>query len=162
MKNATKFWVCEQVKDWLTEDASVGAKELQWRIKDKHKLFVHYKRVYACKELALKELFGSWDNSFNNLYTFKAEMERSCPGSIVEIDHHKVNEKIRFRRMFFAMKPCIQGFLQGCQPYLAVDSTFLTGKFRGQLACACAVDAHNWMYPVAIGVMDSETNDNWV
>ncbi|KAK3153585.1 hypothetical protein QOZ80_2BG0177830 [Eleusine coracana subsp. coracana] len=35
VKNATKFWVCDQVKDWLTEDASLGAKELQRRLKDK-------------------------------------------------------------------------------------------------------------------------------
>jgi hypothetical protein len=47
-------------------------------------------------------------------------------------------------------------------PYLAVDSTFLCEKFRGQLCIACAVDAHNWMYPVAIGVIDSKTNENWV
>ena len=51
--------------------------------------------------------------------------------------------------------------------YLAIDSTFLTGKFRGQLACAIAVDEHNWMYPIAVRVIDSETNDsetneNWI
>ena len=60
------------------------------------------------------------------------------------------------------MKPCIDGFLRGCRPYLAIDSTFLTGKYKGQLACACAVDGHNWMYPVAIGIFDSETNENWI
>ena len=60
------------------------------------------------------------------------------------------------------MKPCVEGFLRGCRPYLAVDSTFLTGKFRGQLCIACAVDGHNWMYPVVIGVIDSETNKNWI
>jgi hypothetical protein len=37
VKNARKFWVCEQVKDWLMEDASVGPTELHRRIKDKHK-----------------------------------------------------------------------------------------------------------------------------
>jgi len=56
------------------------------------------------------------------------------------------------------MKACVEGFLRGCRPYLAVDSTFLSGKFRDQLCIACAVDGHNWMYPVAIGVIDSETN----
>jgi hypothetical protein len=162
VKNANKFWICEQVKDWLMEDASVGAKELQRRIKDKHKVLINYKRVYAGKELAHQQLFGSWDSSFNNLYRFKAEVERVCPGSFVVIDHHIIAEKIRFLRMFFAMKPCIEGFLKGCRPYLAIDSTFLTGKFRGQLACAIAVDGHNWMYPVAIGVIDSETNENWI
>ena len=60
------------------------------------------------------------------------------------------------------MKPCIDGFLKGCRPYLAIDSTFLIGRFRGQLACAIAVDGHNWMYPVAVGVFDSETNENWI
>ena len=144
------------------EDASVGGKELQRRIKDKHKVYINYKRVYAGKELARTQLFGSWDSSFNNLYRFKAEVERCCPDSFVVIDHHKIAEKVRFHRMFFAMKPCIDGFLNGCRPYLAIDSTFLTGKFRGQLACAIAVDGHNWMYPVAVGVIDSETNENWI
>jgi len=52
------------------------------------------------------------------------------------------------------MKPCVEGFLRGCRPYLAVDSTFLVGKFRDQLCIACVIDGHNWMYPIAIGVID--------
>jgi hypothetical protein len=144
------------------EDASVGPKELQRRIKDKHKVEVPYKRVFAGKELAHTQLFGSWDQSFDNLYRFKAEIERCSPGSIVVIDHHTVCEQIRFNRLFFAMRQCIDDFLIGCRPYLAIDSTFLTGRFRGQLACAIAVDGHNWMYSVAVGVFDSETNKNWI
>ena len=30
------------------------------------------------------------------------------------------------------------------------------------MCVACAVDGHNWMYPVAVGVVDSESNENWV
>ncbi|XBI07441.1 hypothetical protein VPH35_135347 [Triticum aestivum] len=97
------------------------------------------------KLLALKQLYGDWDISFDNLYRFKAQVESCCPGSIVQIDHHTINGKIRFRRIFVAMKPCIEGFLSGCRPYLAIDSTFLTGRFKGQLASATAVDGHNWM-----------------
>jgi hypothetical protein len=80
----------------------------------------------------------------------------------VVIDHHTINGKIRFRRFFLAMKPCIEGFISGCRPYLAIDSTFLTGKFKGQLANASTVDGHNWLFPVCFGVFDSETNDNWI
>jgi hypothetical protein len=109
----------------------VGAKELQRRIKDKHKIEVNYKRAYAGRELALKQLYVNWDKSFDNLFRFKEEIESSCPGSFVVIDHHTVNEKIRFRRLFFALKPCVDDFLKGCRPYLAVDSTFLTGMFKG-------------------------------
>ncbi|XP_047064082.1 uncharacterized protein LOC124671797 [Lolium rigidum] len=161
VKNATKYWVCEKVKDWLIEDATLGATELQKKLKEHHKVKIHYKRVYMGKLLALRELYGDWDNSFDNLYRFKAQVESCCPGSIVQIDHHTVSGKIRFRRIFVAFKPCIDGFLGGCRPYLAIDSTFLTGMFKGQLASATAIDGHNWMYPVSFGVFDSETNENW-
>jgi hypothetical protein len=81
------------VKDWLIDDAGVGAKELQRRIKDKHKIEVNYKRVYAGRELALKQLYVNWDKSFDNLFRFKEEIENSCPRSFIVIDHHTVNEK---------------------------------------------------------------------
>jgi hypothetical protein len=42
-----------------------------------------------------------------------------------------------------------------------VDSTRLNGRWCGQLAVACGVDEHNWMYPVAFGFFGSETQDNW-
>ncbi|WVZ81653.1 hypothetical protein U9M48_029007 [Paspalum notatum var. saurae] len=124
-KRATKFWVARE---------SEGLR----RIKDEHKVTISYKRVYYGKELALKQLHGDWYESFNNLYRFKAAVEEASPDSFVVIDHEIINEKNRFKRVFFALKACVDGFLNGCRPYLAIDSTFLTGKFRGQLAVACA------------------------
>ncbi|XP_015698107.1 uncharacterized protein LOC102713218 isoform X2 [Oryza brachyantha] len=158
----TQFWVCSQVIDWLKEDGNIGPTELQRRLKEHHKILVPYKRVYKGKYLAMDKIYGPWDKSFNNLYRLKAQLEESSPGSFLVIDHHTINKKIRFCRLFFALKACVDGFLRGCRPYLAVDSTFLTGRFRGQLCIACAVDGHNWMYPVAVGVIESETNDNWI
>ena len=60
VKGATKHWVCEKVKDWVSENPKVTAKELQRRIKDEYKVVVHYKRVYHGKELAHTQLFGDW------------------------------------------------------------------------------------------------------
>jgi len=101
------------------------------KIKEHHKVSNPYKRVGDGGKLALKELYGDWDSSFDNLFRFKSQVEISCPGSIIEIDHYEIDGKIMFRRFFFAMKPCIDGFLSGCRPYLAIDSTFLTRKFKG-------------------------------
>jgi len=42
-----------------------------------------------------------------------------------------------------------------------VDSTHLTGKWKGQLASATAIDGNNWMFLVCHGVFGSETTDNW-
>jgi hypothetical protein len=77
--------VSEKVKDWIIEDATLGAKELQQRIKDKFKVLVHYRRVYMGKDLALNQLYGDWDSNFGNLYQFKAEIDKACPGSFIDI-----------------------------------------------------------------------------
>lgn len=126
VKNATKHWICDKVKDFLIEDATLKAKAIQKKIKERDKVHIHYKRVYMGRIRALSKLYGDWDRSFDNLYRFKAQVESCSPGSLVLIDHHTINGKVRFRRMFFALKPCIDGFLNGCRLYLAIDSTFLT------------------------------------
>jgi len=51
----------------------------------------------------------TWNESFQLLYTFKAEVEKASPGSVVEIDKHTVNYKLNgkptekecFRRAFY-------------------------------------------------------------
>nr|XP_015636334.1 uncharacterized protein LOC107280787 [Oryza sativa Japonica Group] len=89
-------------------------------------------------------------------------MERKSPGSIVEIDVQKIGKKMCFKRMFVVLKPCIDGFLNGCRPYVGVDSTRLTGKYTGQLAAATSVDGHNWLFYVSYSIFDSETDENWL
>ena len=88
-------------------------------------------------------------------------MELSSPGSLIEIDLERKNKKMRFKRIFVALKPCVDGFLAGCRPYIGVDATKLNGKYTGQLASATAVDGHNWLYHLAYAVFDSETEENW-
>ena len=79
----------------------------------------------------------------------------------MEIEVLEVDGKVYFHRFFCALKPCIDGFLEGCRPYLSIDSTALNGRWNGHLASAVAVDGHNWMYPLAFGFIASEIEDNW-
>jgi hypothetical protein len=65
---------------------------------------------------------------------------------------HKVGNKTRFQRMFVAFRPCIDGFISGCRPYVAVDATRLVGKYSGQLASAASIDGHNWLFYVAFAI----------
>ena len=47
---------------------------------------------------------------------------------MIEIDLKEVDGNVYFHRFFFALSPCIEGFLEGCRPYLSVDSTALNGR----------------------------------
>ena len=124
---------------------------MQTNLNKKYGLELTYMIVYYGKQMAIDNIYGKYKDSFQFLYTFKAEVERASRGSVLEIDRHTVPfqlkgkryEKECFERVFVSFKACWSGFLAGCRPYLAVDATALNGRFRGQLVAACAVDAHN-------------------
>uniref|UniRef100_A0ACD5XIK9 Uncharacterized protein n=1 Tax=Avena sativa TaxID=4498 RepID=A0ACD5XIK9_AVESA len=66
VQNGTKRWICEKVKDWLIEDATLGARELQKKLKEHHKVIIHYKRVYMAisndgRYSVLRSNFRDWD-----------------------------------------------------------------------------------------------------
>lgn len=153
-------WVADKAVDIL-RDNNMGAKELQIKLMDDYKVTIGYHTVWKGRERAIKELYGGWEESFEMLYRWKAEVLKVSPESVVEIDVQERDGMLYFHRFFCALQPCIEGFLEGCRPYLSVDSTALNGKWNGHLAAATAVDGHNWMYPLAFGFIDSETEDNW-
>jgi hypothetical protein len=67
--------------------------------------------------MTLDRIYDPWKDSFNLLYTFKAEVEKACQGSVVEIDNHTVEYKVRGKtmekRMFHEGFCFIQGMLEG-------------------------------------------------
>jgi hypothetical protein len=154
-------WVASKAESILREDPHIGARELQKRLEREHKCEIAYDTVWRGKERALDEVYGKWSESFELLYRWKAEVEKRSPGSVVEVDTFEEEGQVYFRRFFCALKPCIDGFLEGCRPHLSIDATALNGRWNGQLAAAVAVDGHNWMYPVAYGFIPSETKQNW-
>jgi hypothetical protein len=125
------------------------------------KCVIGYDTVARGKAKALEEIYGKWSESFELLFRWKAEVMLRSPVSVVEIDVLEVDGDIYFHRFFCALKPCIDGFLEGCRPHLSVDATALNGRWNGHLAAAVAVDGHNWMYPVAFGFIAKETTNSW-
>ena len=149
MRSAESRWIADTIKNWVQEDSNIGPTQLKKDPKKKYGLVIPYMRVFYGKKMALDNIYGKWSDSFQLLYTFKVEVEKASPGSVVNIDKHTVQFKINgqtrekecFRRVFASFKACWKVFLDECRPYLAVDATPLNGRFRGQLVSACAVDA---------------------
>ena len=158
----SRNWVASKAVSILRDYPHMGAKELQEKLQKEHSVTISYDTVWRGREIALAEVYGSWEESFELLYRWKAEVLKRSSGSVVEIEVLEVDGKVYFHRFFCALKPCIDGFLEGCRPYLSIDSTTLNGRWNGHLASAVAVDGHNWMYPLAFGFIASETEDNWI
>ena len=140
---ASNKWVADRVVDLLMEDPKMGPGALRDKLKKKYSVDVPYDRVARGKLRALDMIYGKWDESYELLPTYQAELLRSVPGSVVELETEEHNGDVCFLRFFVALKPCIDGFLRGCKPYIAMDATHLTGRLRGQLASTVAVDGHN-------------------
>jgi hypothetical protein len=87
---------------------------------------VPYGWVFRVKEKALDIIYGKWDDSYEIVPTYQAELLKSMFDSVVEYDTKENKENICFKRFFVTLKPCIDDFLQGCRPYIAMDVTHLT------------------------------------
>ncbi|WVZ92106.1 hypothetical protein U9M48_038195 [Paspalum notatum var. saurae] len=160
-KMASYHWVAEKAIPILKKDPYKGAKQLKQELEDKYNVTLGYSTVWAGRQKAAEHIFGTWEESFAYLYNFKAEVELRMPGSVVEIDVQKKDDGIYFHRFFCCFKASIDGFLNGCRPYLSIDSTALNGRWNGHLPSATAIDGNNWMFPIAFGFFNGETNDNW-
>jgi hypothetical protein len=157
-------WVAERAVPLLRQNPSMRACEVKKALYHKYNnLDIPYQIVYNGTKRASEKLFGKWSDSFDWLYRFKAEVELRSPSSVVEIDT-VVDEdgKVRFTRFFCAFKASIDGFLNGCRPYISIDSTALNGLWNGHMPAALALDGHNWMFPVAFGFFESESKESWV
>ena len=83
---ASISWVSEREIPLLKMKPSMGATKMQKELKFKYNIDIPYQTVYNGTKRASKKLFGKWSDSFNWLYRFKAEIELTSPGSVVEID----------------------------------------------------------------------------
>ncbi|GJX64287.1 retrovirus-related pol polyprotein [Tanacetum coccineum] len=53
------------------------------------------------------------------------------------------------------------GFRASGRQLIGLDGAFMKGNYPGQLLTAVSVDANNRIYPVAYGIVESESKESW-
>ena len=98
IRPASTKWIAATILDWVREDHRVGPAELRKNLSEKFDVVVPYHRVFDGKEMALDLIQGKWNDSFHVLYSFKAEIEKTSPGSVVDIDYELVRGREKTSR----------------------------------------------------------------
>ena len=79
-------WVVVKALPLLMKKPQMGAKELQTKLQDKWNCLIKYETVWFGKEKALSEIFGTWEESFQLLWSWKAAVLEKMLDSVSEID----------------------------------------------------------------------------
>jgi len=106
----------------IKANSSIHVKSLIAEIKSRYGYSVTYKKAWMAKQKAFALEFGDWDESYNHLPRRLQAVQESVPGTFVEyvtrpfvIGGVQNNSCNIFERVFWAFKPCIDGF-NYCKP----------------------------------------------
>ena len=93
------------------------------------------------------------------------ELLRCNPNSTVKIDvypaYNPDSPTRMFRRIYVCLGPLKEGFRAAGRDLIGLDGAFMKGQYPGQLLTAVGVDANNGIYPVAYGIVESESKQSW-
>jgi len=93
------------VVDLLMGDPKMKPSVLRDKLKKQYSVDVPYDRVVRGKFRDLDMIYGKWYESYEMLPTYQAELLRSLPGSVVELETEEHNGDVCFMRFFVALKP---------------------------------------------------------
>ncbi|KAF5185011.1 Zinc finger protein [Thalictrum thalictroides] len=133
-----KFLMLEHVRD----NPLINAKNIIDHFRMEYGVLLKYYFAWSGKELAIKEIHGGDTLSYHQLVWFVDSLLKTNPGSHVALESDPITHK--FERIFISFEACISGF-KYCRPMVALDGTFLKGKFKGWLLSATAKNGNQGM-----------------
>ncbi|XP_026441445.1 uncharacterized protein LOC113340526 [Papaver somniferum] len=126
----------------IEQNPNKKARDIVRELKSDYGLEVSYDQAHAGKELCFKELYGEDIKSYTDLRWWCEAVKKHDLGSRVDL----VVEGGEFKSLFLAFDACISG---------------LEYFRRGCLMASTGKNANNGIFPLAYGIVSSETVENW-
>ncbi|XP_031476140.1 uncharacterized protein LOC116247876 [Nymphaea colorata] len=159
-QQASVGWVAKSVEARLRDNPRYKPKDILRDIRQQHGVAVSYMQAWRGKERSMAAVHGSYEEGFRLLPAYCEQIRKTNPGSIALVvatgsDNH-------FHRLFISFRASIYGFINGCRPLLELDRAYIKSKYLGTLLCAAAVDGDGSVFPLAFGIVDVESDENWM
>ncbi|XP_022891843.1 uncharacterized protein LOC111406693 [Olea europaea var. sylvestris] len=119
---------------------------------------VSYTKAYMAKNFACGLIRGKSPESYAKLPAYCHILEIQNPSTLTFIH---TNDDQHFKYFFMALGPSIHGFLNSMRKAISVDGAFLTSRTKGTLLIATSQDTNFQIYPLALGVVNSENDESW-
>lgn len=159
-QQASVGWVARSVEARIRDNPQYKPREILQDIRDQHGVAVSYMQAWRGKERSMAALHGTFEEGYRLLPAYCEQIRKTNPGSIASVV--ATGQEYCFQRLFISYRASIYGFINACRPLLELDRAHLKGKYLGTLFCAAAVDADDALFPLAIAVVDTESDENWM
>lgn len=159
-QQASVQWVANSVEERLKENPHYKPKEILEEIHRMHGITLSYKQAWRGKERIMATVRGSFEEGYRLLPQYCEQLKRTNPGSIASVYGNP--EDNCFRRLFISFYASIYGFVNACRPLIGLDRTLLKSKYLGTLLLATGFDGDGALFPLAFGVVDEESDENWI
>ncbi|XP_026411989.1 uncharacterized protein LOC113307754 [Papaver somniferum] len=159
-QQASVQWVANSVEQRLRENPDYKPKEILEEIHRAHGITLSYKQAWRGKERVMAAVRGSFEEGYRLLPQYCDQIKRTNPGSIASV--YANPQDSFFQRLFVSFQASIFGFVNACRPLLGLDRTLLKNKYLGTLLFATGFDGDGALFPLAFGVVDEKSDDNWM
>jgi len=162
-KSASSKWVAKDVIKKLQSDKKINIPTIMKDMRREHAVGITKDRAWKAKQIAKAVVEGDAARQYTKLWRYVVELKRLCAGNNCKINMERPAPTLqpRFSRFYFCFDGCKQGFTNACRPFIGVDGCHLKTKYGGQLLVAVGRDPNGQYFPLAFGVVETETKDSW-
>jgi len=159
----TASMIAEVIREDIREDVTKSIKDIKGLVRKVYTgVTPKYNKLWRGRELAIAQMFGSWEDSYTILTPQLQAIARSTPGTKYGVvSEPMMKEGYRqFKAAAWAYGPCIAA-VPHLRPVISIDACFLSGRYEGRLLMACGYDAENQLLPLAFALVEKESFQSW-
>ncbi|KAK2434921.1 hypothetical protein QL285_020024 [Trifolium repens] len=150
--------------DWVkNESTRVRLKDIMQHMRTHFSLGITMSTAWKAKQYATEVIEGDSIRQYSLLRAYADELTRVSKGNTVVIGVERPMPTLppRFGSFYFCFDGSKKGFIHGCRPFIGVDGCHLKTKYGGQLLIAVGRDPNDQYFPLAFGVVETETTESW-